>query len=287
MKKYLLAAILLLPLTATAEDSIDCTFVEAGMQCTLVLDDTFNAISVLEGEQAVQNDRIDELEASNSDCEVGNFTPGRWLMDSAGVTVFQHVFWFDTGVIYATSSDFWINPSFAYGANETTPYVTPDGVSVPAFVGTCATPPAGVSRGAGWYSDDPVETDQAVRDFYARYGQTVARLNALEAQFAALDAQINPPPPPPVSTVAVPASCAIWSSGAEPQLMTQVAINDNLIVSGNVVTSTTTNLNAEARLNGALILRVRLDTYGAGATPGLLTTCAADLRTAITNAGYL
>jgi len=33
------------------------------MQCTLVLDDTFNAISVLEGEQAVQNDRIDALEA--------------------------------------------------------------------------------------------------------------------------------------------------------------------------------------------------------------------------------
>jgi len=67
MKKYLLAALMLLPLIATAEDSIDCTFVEAGMQCTLVLDDTFNAISVLEGEQAVQNDRIDELEAGGSE----------------------------------------------------------------------------------------------------------------------------------------------------------------------------------------------------------------------------
>jgi len=192
VKKILWLAILLLPLTATAEDSIDCTFVGGGMQCTLVLDDTFNAISVLEGEQAVQNDRIDELDA---DCKVGDFTPGRWLMSSGGVEPYQMVFWFDAGALYVYSAELEDTtfPTFAYpDTSATAAYVDSRyEFSVPSFIGSCKTPPAGIVGASGWYVPDDI-IDYYAREYDARrlaiaYSKEdvdalVARIEALENQ---------------------------------------------------------------------------------------------------------
>ena len=120
MKKILWLAILLLPLTATAEDSINCTFVGANMHCTLVLDDTFNAISVLEGEQAVQNDRIDALEAN-----AGGDAPKQLVVVDANGGFIGSV------VEFEDSPDWRVFISFGDGPNDFTQRrAHSDGVSI-------------------------------------------------------------------------------------------------------------------------------------------------------------
>ena len=107
------------------------------MQCTLVLDDTFNAISVLEGEQAVQNDRLAALESGM--CFPNVFIAGGMLLDANGqLTDWQYLFGYDIGTGYVIQNS---SPSGWYVD------FAPDGLSagfallgIGPFTGTCLVP---------------------------------------------------------------------------------------------------------------------------------------------------
>jgi len=164
MKRLIWLAILL-PLTADAGwnrdlcDDIGWTHpLCANLQVLQdQIDIAADELEILAGEQAVQNDRIDDLEVAD-DCTVGAFMAGGWLMDSNGdKTAYQWIWHWYGGIGYV------ILPS---GVNHVYVPLAADGVSttgvegIPVFTGTCKTPPPNVvGNPAG-------TTPQDLRDWY-------------------------------------------------------------------------------------------------------------------------
>lgn len=126
-------ALLILPLYGAAQDEIQDK--SAGIP---------DRVSIIEGEQAVQNDRLAALEAAaGSDCTIGSFVGGSWLVDSDGnKTSYQFIWWFEPGTGYVVNAvtGYLGFVDFASDSKSTLP-VAGDGVNIGAFIGSCRTPP--------------------------------------------------------------------------------------------------------------------------------------------------
>jgi len=97
LKKYLLIA-LLLPMFAQADeiddqiaelevrDTVSCEFAPVSSNCPTygVVLDNVDRIEVIEGQDAVQNDRLDDLEAATPACDPNLFVVGTTLFQVSG-----------------------------------------------------------------------------------------------------------------------------------------------------------------------------------------------------------